>query len=449
MKLKKILCGMLAATLVAGALEGSIIVNAAEEVVEYEFDASTGTITKYLGDSNVVQIPNSIDGVSVKVIGEDAFASNENITIVNIPEGVESIETEAFLNCPNLEMVEIPDSVTELGRLSFFMCENLEDVSLGEGIVSLEENVFYGCSSLENIDLPDALKEIDSYAFMGCTALEEVVIPEEVTNVSDGAFQNCISLKEITIRSNVKEIGEDVFEGTKDLKILCEEGSVAESYAQSNGIANEVVKIEDVTLTPTQAPTQAPTNTPETKPTKEPTKAPEQQSVYNVTYVLKGGKFTKTAVKEYDGTVTIRLAQPVRKGYTFDGWYTESSYSNKVTAIKKGSTGDKKFYAKWTKVKKPSRPSVASVKNNGKKKMTVKLKKKVSGAAGYEMLYATNVRMTKNIKTVRFTGTSKTVKNLKKGKTYYVKVRAYKIDSTGNRVYGSYTILPKKVTITK
>ena len=116
--------------------------------------------------------------------------------------------------------------------------------------------------------------------------------------------------------------------------------------------------------------------------------------------------------------------------------------------MKKGTTGNKTFYAKWTKVKKPSKPAISTVKNTKSKQMSVKLKKKVSGAKGYEMVYATNKRFTKNKKTVRFTGTSKTVKKLKKGQTYYVKVRAYKVDSANYRVPGSYSSV-KKVKIEK
>jgi len=42
----------------------------------------------------------------------------------------------------------------------------------------------------------------------------------------------------------------------------------------------------------------------------------------------------------------------------------------------------------------------------------------------------------------------KTLKNLKKGKTYYVKVRPYYKDSTGNITYGKYGKI-KKVKIKK
>ncbi len=80
--------------------------------------------------------------------------------------------------------------------------------------------------------------------------------------------------------------------------------------------------------------------------------------------------------------------------------------------------------------------------------MTVKISKKVSGAAGYQITYATNKTFKKNKKNVNMTSTSKTIKNLKKGTTYYVKVRAYAKDSKGKKVYGSYSKV-KKVKIKK
>ena len=45
-------------------------------------------------------------------------------------------------------------------------------------------------------------------------------------------------------------------------------------------------------------------------------------------------------------------------------------------------------------------------------------------------------------------GETEHVSGLTKGKTYYVKVRAYKTDSTGQAVYGKYSAV-KKVKIKK
>ena len=73
---------------------------------------------------------------------------------------------------------------------------------------------------------------------------------------------------------------------------------------------------------------------------------------------------------------------------------------------------------------------------------------KTTGVKGYEITYATNSKFTKGKKVITTTKTSKTFTKLKKGKTYYVRVRAYKVDSTGKKVYGKYSSV-KKIKIKK
>lgn len=101
-----------------------------------------------------------------------------------------------------------------------------------------------------------------------------------------------------------------------------------------------------------------------------------------------------------------------------------------------------------TKKIKVGKPVIKSVTNKKGKKVKVVLKKKVSGASGYEIKYSTDKKFKKSVKTVRFTGTSKTINKLRKNKTYYVKVRGYKKNSNGNRSYGPYSSV-KKVKIKK
>ena len=88
-------------------------------------------------------------------------------------------------------------------------------------------------------------------------------------------------------------------------------------------------------------------------------------------------------------------------------------------------------------------PILKSVTNQKGKKVKVVLKGKVSGATGYEIKISTNKNFKKSVKTITFTKKNTTVKNLKKNKTYYVKVRAYKIDANGKKVYGSYSNVMK------
>ena len=140
------------------------------------------------------------------------------------------------------------------------------------------------------------------------------------------------------------------------------------------------------------------------------------------------------------------MKKPTRKGYAFKGWYTDRKCTKKITSIKKGSKKNYTVYAKWSKVK-VKRTTGLKVANTNGKNLVVKYSK-VSGAKGYQITYATNSKFTKSKKVVNTTKRTKTIKKLKKGKTYYVRVRAYKKDSTGRKVYGKYSKV-MKVKITK
>lgn len=126
-----------------------------------------------------------------------------------------------------------------------------------------------------------------------------------------------------------------------------------------------------------------------------------------ITYKLGKGK-NNDQNPEYYYNQKVNLKAASKKGYAFKGWYTDSKYTKKITTIAKNSKKNITVYAKWEKV---------VVKKGAVKKVTV-------------------------------TGTSKTLSKLSKGKNYYVKVRAYKKDSTGVKVYGSFSSV-KKVKISK
>ena len=70
-----------------------------------------------------------------------------------------------------------------------------------------------------------------------------------------------------------------------------------------------------------------------------------------------------------------------------------------------------------------------------------------SGVKGYQIQYATNSKFTGS-KTKTTSSRSYTITSLTKGKRYYVRVRGYKTDSTGNKVYGSWSTV-KNIKISK
>lgn len=165
---------------------------------------------------------------------------------------------------------------------------------------------------------------------------------------------------------------------------------------------------------------------------------------YKITYKLNGGK-NAASNPNYYYNQQITLKSPTRKGYIFGGWYTSSNYKNKITSISKGTNQNYTLYAKWTKVSL-AKASINKAKNSYSKAIILNIKK-VSGALGYEVVYSTKKNFNSyNSGTTAYNEVA--VTGLKKGKTYYIKVRAYKKDSTGSIVYGQYSAV-KKVKVTK
>ena len=158
--------------------------------------------------------------------------------------------------------------------------------------------------------------------------------------------------------------------------------------------------------------------------------------VYKIYYALNGGGAVANPKSYTVSTATITLKNPTRKGYTFAGWYTTKDFKTKATTLPKGSTGTRRYYAKWVKVSTPQVKTI-SLSNSGSKKLKVKYTK-VSGAKGYQIYYALDRNFTKGKKSVNLRGLER-VLAVAKNKTYYVKVRAYKLDSQGNRIYSSWS----------
>lgn len=199
--------------------------------------------------------------------------------------------------------------------------------------------------------------------------------------------------------------------------------------------AAELVKAGKLTV-----PTSADGRTPNVKSiTVDDLK--DYASVVTVKVNANGGKASAKNFYAEEGKVFTSLPTATRKGYTFKGWYTKKTGGEKVTKSTKAASGT--IYARWTKVTAPAKAQIKSVKA-GNKALTVKLNS-VKGAKGYRVYYSTDKNFKKGVKSVDTTKTSVTVKKLS-SKTYYVKVKAFKADSTKAKVFGKAGSV-KKVTV--
>ena len=241
----------------------------------FEFDSSTGTITKYTYnryDERNVVIPSQIGGVDVKIIGEYAFEDSYAIRTVTIPNTVETIQDYAFYFCMELTTINIGSSVSYIGQ--FEECENLSTINVdpanpyfscvdnvlfnaakttlikymasatsysipgtvetignrafyGKGITSIvipnsvkviEDYAFSRCSELSSINLPETLTSIGGFAFMD-SGITAAVIPNSVTTLGESVFCACPNLKTITLGKNVDTFDVWDCESLEEIKV--------------------------------------------------------------------------------------------------------------------------------------------------------------------------------------------------------------------------------------
>lgn len=126
-----------------------------------------------------------------------------------------------------------------------------------------------------------------------------------------------------------------------------------------------------------------------------------------------------------------------KTSYKVSSLKNSNAYYYQVRAYK--TVDNQKYYgevgnAVFTFIK-PSKVKLTSVTLN---KTTLNVEWKKVNCTGYELTYTTDSKFKKGLKTVKIKNpktTKKAIKKLKKGKKYYVKVRAYS-DYNGVRYYG-------------
>lgn len=241
----------------------------AQYTISSNADGVTCAISGYSGQGGAVNIPSTVNGLTVVSIGTLAFSSQNSLTSVTIPASVTNIGKSAFSDCGALTSVIIPGSVTSIGNVAFRLCSSLSEIYFTGNPPALGSNVFfedaiatvyyfpciyfYNCPSswgpafgelptaeatfaftVENTGLTitgyfgpggmvtipgtiggSAVTAIGGYAFdedNGNSSLTSVTIPDSVTNIEDSAFQQAYGLSNISIGSGVLSIGASAFE---------------------------------------------------------------------------------------------------------------------------------------------------------------------------------------------------------------------------------------------
>lgn len=152
-------------------------------------DDGTVEIVEYIGLDGVEEIPSTLGGHPVTVIGDKAFSNEgwiqfytddypiylrEYIRTIRVPEGVTRIGAYAFESCFNLTELTLPATLTEIGEGAFDQCDNLTSVTLPDQLTTLGAYAFRGCTSLVSMNIPDSLVSMGDNPFADCTHLREL-----------------------------------------------------------------------------------------------------------------------------------------------------------------------------------------------------------------------------------------------------------------------------------
>ena len=215
----------------------------------------------------IIGCPSTVIPEGVKTIGEFAFQSVVDLTQINIPLSVETIERYAFDGCARLETVlfegtqedwdaidiaegnsplktaynsvlsgqcgddlywtfdtEDPDAVftiTGSGAMYDYsidpappwtdIARQVKAVQLPQGLTHIGSCAFNQFLKITEIDLPDTLQEIGNGAFMDCKGLTSIEIPEGVVRIGMNAFGDCWELADVSLPDSLRIIDEAAF----------------------------------------------------------------------------------------------------------------------------------------------------------------------------------------------------------------------------------------------
>jgi len=350
----------------------------------------------------------------------------------------------------------IPVSTITVGRDAFVNCHYLTTVIMNEGLTRIESAAFQLCTSLSSVSLPKTLTTIDKMAFSICTSLTSITVPASVSLIDDYAFADCSNLSKAVFLGNRPYLGFYVFSNSRVGFTLLYHLSSAASWAGYTEYPTQkycftrldlqdgktpVAVITNVTNGHIQAPA-SPTRigytfagwykdaactkiwnfASDVVTTDITLYAKWTVNKYTVTFNSNGGSSVSNVVV-LENDLLAPPPVPTKSGCTFIGWFKESSLINRWDFAVDRVTRSMTLYAGW--IQTPINIKAASASYN-----SIQLSwSPATGASGYEVwrkLWSTGTFMLVSTQIQ----TSLTNAGLAMGKTYYYKVRAYRLVGT-------------------
>ncbi|MBR6986061.1 MAG: leucine-rich repeat protein, partial [Ruminococcus sp.] len=173
-----------------------------------------------LGNKNYNTVPYSLKQIVITggtTIPERCFQNFIGLEQVVLPDTITEIKEFAFFNCQNITNIDIPESVLSIDNNAFYRT-GLSTFSFPDSVKIISEGVLGECKDLTTVSCASDITEIDSAAFVNCAKLSSFDIPKSVKSIECEAFQSCKSLTKITVPQSVEYMGESAFSGCDNLR---------------------------------------------------------------------------------------------------------------------------------------------------------------------------------------------------------------------------------------
>lgn len=465
-------------------IDGYTVTKIGAEVFQKNTNLSTVTLPSGLvsiGDSafyKCTNLKNIVLPDTVTSIGEYAFKGCSSITAVELPSNLTTMGLNAFGDCVGLSNITIPKTLSSAFG-PFFGCTQLYTVTIEEGatavcrglfqgsavetvslpstLKSIEPRAFYNCTNLKNIVIPDTVTSIGSEAFRGCSSLASVELPSNLATLSYLSFGDCVALSSITIPKTLVTYNSSIlvygpFEGCTHLyTATLEEGATTVCDRLFRGSAVETVSLPSTLRTIEQYAFYNCTNL---KSIYFSCNAPSvaNESFESVTatayYPANNSTWNSNVRQNYGGSLTWTTwspsitPAPVTPAPTATAKPTASPKATATPTVNPtvAPTATETVSNTQTTISNTTVSNVTA--STSKKKVTLRWKKK-AGVSGYQICRKTGSGSYTLVKTIKKAKTVKwTDRFVKRGKTYYYMIRAYRVES-GVTSYSKFSSVKK------
>ena len=168
-----------------------------------------------------ITIPKSVTSIEINAFWGCAFGA----TTIQVEEGnsvydsrnncnaiIRTADNTLILGCRN---TIIPNNITTIGASAFSACEELSSINIPEGIMTIEDNAF-NYSGLTYVVIPSSVTTIGSRAFYGCQLSDIYCYAEQLPEAGEDAF----GYQTRNIKLHVPAVSLDVYKNAEFWKLF-------------------------------------------------------------------------------------------------------------------------------------------------------------------------------------------------------------------------------------